>query len=132
MPARLPPVDATGFIAWTSVIAYLKAMAFRFLLRLSALLALLLAPAGMLGSHAAMAMPHQAAASADHCPDKQSPADEERQQMADCAMACSAMPAAAQHLGGDDAVASALPKMTPAPSLKGSRPEADTPPPRRS
>ncbi len=114
--------------------AYLSAMPFSRLFHILFMLALLLAPAGMLGSHAAMAMPHQpAAAGMDHCDRQQNaPADEQRQSMIDCAIACTALPAAAPAVQPESAFAATFPVMIGLPSLHGSRPETATPPPRSS
>lgn len=103
------------------------------LFQILALFAVLLAPAGMLGSHAAMAMPHGAAASAtDHCADQQAPAKEDRQAMLDCAIACAAMPAADPLLASEQMVSSPALLMRRTPVFNGSAPELATPPPRLS
>ena len=111
--------------------AYFRAMRFTRLFQILALFALLLAPAGMLGSHAAMAMPHGAAAGAmDHCADQRAPAEEDRQAMADCAIACTAMPADEPLFGREQMVASPALLIGPIPVFDGSAPELVTPPPR--
>ena len=100
------------------------------LFRLAALLALLLAPAGMLGGHAAMAMPlHDATMSMSHCEQQQQQQDE-HQAMIDCAMACSAMPSIDPFL--PPPVRPVAPQFESSASLdiEGTRPEAATPPPR--
>ncbi len=98
-----------------------------------ALLALLLAPAGMLGSHAAMAMPHQPAASAmGHCAEKDAPSDQDRQQMLDCAIACTAMPSFAPLLAPEATCLRAAPVSSSIQLFEGTTPEAATPPPRFS
>ena len=113
--------------------AYFKQMNLGRLFQLLVLLALLLAPAGMLGSHAAMAMPHQAAASAlDHCTKEQAPSGTDRQAMLDCALACTAMPAAAPQIARAVPVLQPLPVSVPEAPIAGHRPEAATPPPRFS
>jgi hypothetical protein len=106
----------------------------RLILHALALLAMLLAPAGMLGSHSAMAMPHEATATgSDHCEMKQpGSSDEQRQTMIDCAIACSAIPsnegfeAPASFFNAPDYRAALVP------DTHGTRPEAATPPPRFS
>ena len=114
-------------------LAYFSAMRFTRLFQILALFALLLAPAGMLGSHAAMAMPHVAAAGTmDHCADQQSPGEEDRQAMLDCAIACTAMPAAEPLFGCEQMVAPPALLMGPTPVFDGSAPELATPPPRFS
>lgn len=103
------------------------------LIQLLAFLALLLAPAGMLGSHAAMAMPNPAASSMmEHCADTQAPSDRERQSMIDCAMACAAMPAAAPRLVAGELAVPAAQLIGAASLSDGSAPETVTPPPRLS
>jgi hypothetical protein len=103
------------------------------LIQFMAFLALLLAPASMLGSHAAMAMPHDAAAiTMDHCADKQAPSEQDRQSMIDCAIACAAMPAAEPLLVADETVVPPALLTGPAPVFDGSAPEIVTPPPRLS
>ena len=98
-----------------------------------ALLALLLAPAGMLGSHAAMAMPPEAAMSAmSHCDDRQAPTDHDRKAMLDCAIACTAMPAAEPMLASEPALPAPLPALTRVRLVDGIPAEAATPPPRFS
>jgi hypothetical protein len=122
------PVEVVGQTA------YFERMGFGRILHIFALLALLLAPAGMLGSHAAMAMPSGTPASStlDHCSEKQAPDEHDRRAMLDCAIACTALPAAAPLLAtGQPLVA---PLLIPAAELRfvGTRPEAATPPPRFS
>ena len=108
-------------------------MRFTRLFQILALFALLLAPAGMLGSHAAMAMPHEAAAGAmDHCADQQAPAEKNRQAMLDCAIACTAMPAAEPLSACEQMLAPPALLMGPTPVFDGSDPELATPPPRLS
>jgi hypothetical protein len=109
-------------------------MGFGRILHILALLALLLAPAGMLGSHAAMAMPSSAAASStmDHCSEKQAPEESDSRAMLDCAIACTALPAAAPLVMPRQPLIDPL--LTPDAELRfaGTRPEAATPPPRFS
>ena len=102
------------------------------LFQILALFALLIAPAGMLGSHAAMAMPHgvAAAATTDHCADQQVPAQEDRQAMLDCAIACTAMPADETLLAPEQMVASPALLIGASVFFDGSAPELVTPPPR--
>jgi hypothetical protein len=98
------------------------------------LLALLLAPASMVGSHAAMAMPHDAAASTSgHFEDQeQVPQDQRERPMIDCAMACSAMPSADPLIPARAPLTSLSYKAAAFLPIDGTRPEADTPPPRLS
>jgi len=112
-------------------LAYFSAMGFTRLFQILALFALLLAPAGMLGSHAAMAMPHGAAAGTmDHCADQRAPVEEDRQAMLDCAVACSAMPAAEPLFACEQMVAPPALVIGSTPAFDGSAPELATPPPR--
>ena len=114
-------------------LAYFSAMRFTRLFQILALFALLLAPAGMLGSHAAMAMPHgTATGTMDHCADQQPPANDDRQAMLDCAIACTAMPADEPLFSREHMVTSPALLMGPIAFFDGSAPELATPPPRLS
>jgi hypothetical protein len=97
-----------------------------------ALFALLFAPAGMLGSHSAMAMPHDAAAPmSGHCDTKeQAPDEQPGPSMIDCAIACSAMPSADPFVPQKPLAAAARFKTALTRFIAGTRPEAATPPPR--
>ena len=102
-------------------------------LRLIALLGLLLAPMGMLGSHAAMAMPQPVSATAmSHCADQQKDAPKGHPQpsMIDCALACSTMPAAQLFIPAAPMPAAALFEGFVPAEVEGTMPEAATPPPR--
>ena len=113
-------------------------MKLRHLVRLLTLLALLLAPAGMLGSHMAMAAPQPAAAAASgHCADAggmshEAPGGEEPKPSIDCFIACSCVPALGAHL--PERVSFADLPASGAPNNMGSglNPQADPPPPRIS
>lgn len=108
-------------------------MRFTRLFQILAFFALLLAPAGMLGSHAAMAMPHgPAVGTMDHGADQQAPADKDHQAMLDCAIACTAIPAADPLFPAEQMVTSPALLMRPTPVFDGSAPELATPPPRLS
>jgi hypothetical protein len=112
-------------------LAYFSAMRFTRLFQILALFALLFAPAGMLGSHSAMAMPNEAAAATmNHCADQQAPAQEDRQAMLDCAIACTAMPADEPFFAPEQMVASPALLIGPIAFFDGSAPELATPPPR--
>ena len=104
----------------------------RFVLSILALLAVLLAPAGILGSHAAMAMPQQAAASGGHCDEQKQHEGEQDQAMIDCALACSALASHEPNIGDEPSPDAAAPDALPSLALHGMRPEAATPPPRFS
>jgi hypothetical protein len=103
------------------------------LIQILALFAVLFAPLGMLGNHAAMAMPQAAhsAAMDHHSEDKQMPAGHDRASI-DCAMACAAMPAADPFSAAAHAQVESLPHMALHPRFRGSAPEMATPPPRLS
>jgi hypothetical protein len=107
-------------------------MRFSRLFPILAVLALLFAPAGMLGSHAAMAMPHDAGARmAGHCETQnQAPAEQPGPSMIDCAIACSAMPSAAPFVVQKRVLAAIQFKTPLVRFVAGTRPEAATPPPR--
>ncbi len=109
-------------------------MRFTRLLSILTVLALLLAPAGMLSSHAAMAMPDQAAASAiDHCASPgETSGSEDKRAMIDCAIACAAMPAAEPLVADQSILAASPPALASNLFVEGMRPEAATPPPRFS
>ncbi len=99
-------------------------------LQMLVMLALMIAPAGMIGSHAAMAMPHQAAAPMEGCNSQRSaPEDEQRQSMIDCAIACSAMPATADATRPQRLLISPEYRLATILDIEGMRPEAATPPP---
>lgn len=103
----------------------------RFLFSLLALLALLAAPLGMRGG-AAMAMPHDSAAAAGHC-DGMTPNQESGDTASvNCVMACAALPAVAPDSPAEVALAADTPAAALLVSLHGMRPEAATPPPRKS
>ncbi|HEX6374793.1 MAG TPA: hypothetical protein VFZ91_03630 [Allosphingosinicella sp.] len=100
------------------------------LLRWFTLLALLLAPLGMIGGAPAVA--HYGAVAAGHCADMENPADAPSSVPMDCTTACSALPAQADGI----AVRPLLP-CAPEPAaltvrLHSLEPEAATPPPRIS
>jgi hypothetical protein len=102
----------------------------RFVLSILAFLAVLLAPAGMLGSHAAMAMPQHVSASADPCSEKQQHGGQKSQKMIDCGIACSALASHQPTVADEPEPDAAAPDALPALALHGMRPEAATPPPR--
>jgi hypothetical protein len=105
-------------------------MRFSRLLSILALLAVLLAPAGMFGSHAAMAMPAQPSASGP-CSEQQQSGEHE-QAMIDCAIACTALASHQPVLGGNGLGPAAAPEAALTLFVDGTRPEAATPPPRFS
>lgn len=101
------------------------------LLQLLTLLALLLAPFGMLGGHAAMAMPVGGAMAMNHCDEQQqAPKDHKRQAMIDCATACSAMPAVGAFVMPQPIFSARKFEADVSVDIAGVRPEAATPPPR--
>ncbi len=105
----------------------------RRILSILALFAMLFAPAGMLASHAAMAMPHHGGASAGHGSEHRQHHDGgEEQAMIDCAIACTALPSHEPVVADEAPLKAAAPEGHPALALHGTRPEAATPPPRFS
>ena len=104
----------------------------RFLLSILALLAVLLAPAGMLGSHAAMAMAPAASASGHHDQQQHEQGGDRDQSMIDCAIACTALPSHQPLVADTELLAGPAPDAPPSLILYGIQPEAATPPPRFS
>ncbi len=113
--------------------SYLLPMRLGRLIQILALLAVLFAPLGMLGSHAAMAMPQAGhSATMDDCTDqKQAPTGDDRA-MIDCAIACAAIPAADPFHASAHAQVQTIVHMGPHPVFAGFAPELATPPPRVS
>lgn len=130
-------------IASLSFEVYLRGMTAARLIRLLTILALLLAPLGMIGEHAAMAMTapeasaHHAgdAAQAGHCAGMTGQSEDEKKApdrdcLIDCAIACSAIPAVGNMMG-DQPMPAALAQPRPlAGRMSGLHPESDPPPPR--
>ena len=121
----------------------MTAVVMKNLVRLLTLLALLIAPMGMLGSHAAMATAPsvQAAASGGHCaetagsheqfPDEQAPS-KSLECMMDCMMLCSGMPAMTAQLAeplSPSPMAAAISLSLP---VRGLTPQAEPRPPQFS
>jgi hypothetical protein len=113
-------------------------MRLRALLRLFVVLAMLAAPIGMVGGHAAMAAPAAPrASSGDHCADmagsnEQDPADKAPGKSIDCMIACACVPSAGVQLADPPLrVAAPEPAMLVA-LATGLNPAADPPPPRLS
>lgn len=113
-------------------------MRLRAFLHLFVLAALLLAPIGMVGSHAAMAAPQAPEASAGgHCADmvgsnQRAPADKAPGKSIDCMIACACVPSPGVQLADPP-----LPVAAPEPAMitalvSGLNPAADPPPPRLS
>ena len=112
-------------------------MPLKHLVRLLTLLALLLAPAGMLGSHIAMAAPQAAgAAGGGHCAEEgmshEAPGGEKPKQSIDCFIACSCVPALGAQLAERTLVAELPASGAPNAMGSGLNPQADPPPPRIS
>ncbi len=118
--------------------AYFRAMRLRAFLRLFVLAAMLIAPIGMVGGHAAMAAPQAPQASASgHCADmagshQQAPADKVPGKSIDCMIACACVPSPGVQLADPP-----LPVAAPEPAMivalaDGLNPAADPPPPRLS
>jgi hypothetical protein len=111
--------------------AYFTLMRFSRLLSILALFAVLLAPAGMLGNHAAMAMPAPQSGSG-HCSEQQQPSGQDQQAMIDCAIACTALPPH-QPVSVESALdPAAAPEAAITLFTDGATPETTTPPPRFS
>ena len=116
--------------------AYFRAMRLRALLHIFVLAALLLAPIGMVGGHAAMAAAPEASPSG-HCADmagshEQAPADKAPGKSIDCMIACACVPSPTVQLADPP-----LPVAVPGPAMiaslaGGLNPAADPPPPRFS
>ena len=111
------------------------------LMRLLAIFAMLFAPFGMIGGHAAMAMPAATSAMPDHasmmdpashCADREEPSKDRPGSSIDCMIACSALPSAESGVG-DQTLPVALVLVFPrATGVAGLHPESDPPPPRLS
>jgi hypothetical protein len=119
--------------------AYSPAMVALRLLRVMTLFALLLAPFGMMRSHAAMVLPAASvapghhmdpAAPADPCPGMDQPAEDRPASNVDCMIACSAMPSLESGIAIHPILAATMPRPSPAGVLHGLHPESDPPPPR--
>jgi hypothetical protein len=115
-----------------------RAMPLARLIRFLTLFALLLAPLGMMGSHAAAAMPmphgasHAAPVTPDHCaPAKDDDGDRARQSI-DCTIFCAAMAAPDAAVSGRTAFAGPALAIRPVPFGQGLNPESEPPPPRIS
>jgi hypothetical protein len=109
-------------------------MPLKHLVRLLTLLALLLAPAGMMGNHMAMAAPQPAGG---HCADAnpgghEAPRGEAPAQGIDCLIACSCVPAFAAELADPPSFAATPASSSPVALGSGLNPQADPPPPRIS
>lgn len=101
------------------------------------LLALLLAPIGMMGRHAAMAADDAAPTAAGHCAGMDMAGGEESPdpvpaKSVDCVIACACLPPSSSHLAEPMALTAAV-QLAPAPSsAEGVDLQADPPPPRLS
>ena len=110
--------------------------------RVLTILAVLLAPLGMMGGHAAMAMPAPAATSvmdhgqagspAGHCADMDQDQTGQTSPSIDCMIACSAVPAAEFVVASQPAAHGVMQIGALAGLLPGLHPESDPPPPRLS
>lgn len=105
------------------------------LLQLLALLALVLAPLGMMSTHAAMAAPapasnvHHSQAS-EHCAGMDQPARPKPVSCIDCIMVCAGLPAANSDIAAHPLATAALPGLPPEQRVRGLHPESEPPPPR--
>ena len=115
---------------------YLRLMVARRLIRILTMLALLVAPLGMVGGHAAMAMPVAATAATGHCADIGGMADDgdgssqEDRSAIDCTISCSALPALAGALTDQPPLPAMARTVTLHGLVRGLHPESDDPPPR--
>lgn len=109
------------------------------LVRILTILAMLVAPLGMMGGHAAMAMPvpaqpamdHMAAMStAGHCADMDKQSEDQRGSGIDCMIACSALPSAESEIAAHPLAATVVQPIPLVEGLSGLHPESDPPPPR--
>jgi hypothetical protein len=105
------------------------------LVRILALLALVLAPLGMIGARPAMAAPtpgvaaHHGQAS-DHCAGMDQPAEPEPVSCIDCIMVCSGLPAAGSEVAAHPVSTATLPRLPLEQRVHGVNPESEPPPPR--
>ena len=111
------------------------------LLRLCMMFAMLFAPLGMIGDHAAMATRTAAVAGTDHgammratndCPGDEAPSRDLPASSVDCTIACSVLPGAETGIAARPKPAVMAPAAPPATGLAGLHPESDPPPPRFS
>ena len=121
--------------------AYLGGVTLARLVRMLVLLAVLIAPLGMMDDHAAMATAaiatptaHHASASEGHCdesvPQPSEPSAPDRDCLLDCAITCSAVPPATAGMPDAPFELAADPVRAPPGLLIGRHPESDPPPPR--
>ena len=111
------------------------------LLRLVAILGLLFVQLGMLGGHAAMAMPAPAGAAmardmatthAGHCPDMDTEQKGRSGPSIDCMIACSSLPAADYRIDMNPVEPALVERHLLTVSLHGLHPESEPPPPRNA
>ena len=109
------------------------------LARILTLLALLLAPLGMMQAHAAMpavtgpATSHAMAmpGGAGHCADRDQPAPQPDKASIDCTIACAGVASLSTPVPARSAIpATVMVEIRPAATLHGLHPESDPPPPR--
>jgi hypothetical protein len=119
--------------------AYGRGMSAASLWRFLAALALVLMPLGMISTTHAAGMGHSAAAaSSSHCdemsgkPDSHHPPGQQPDRMADCAIACSALPSLAAIVPPPELAPALRQPLALSASVHGLHPEAATPPPRAS
>jgi hypothetical protein len=109
------------------------------LVRILTILAMLVAPLGMMGGHAAMAMPVSAQPAMDHmaamspggsCADMDKQPEDQSGPGIDCMIACSAVPSAEGGIAGHPLAAADVQPPPPSEAASGLHPESDPPPPR--
>ena len=114
--------------------AYFGTM-FERLVRILALLALVLAPLGMMGAHPAMATPAAAVAphhglASDHCAGMDQPEKPKPVSCIDCIMVCSGLPVAQSDIAAHPLATAPLPRLPLEQRVDGLHPESEPPPPR--
>jgi len=105
------------------------------LLQLLALLAMVLAPLGMMSTHAAMAAPAPVAnvhhgSGTDHCAGLDQPARPKPVSCIDCIMVCAGLPAAQSDVAAHPLATAVLPRLPLEQRVNGLHPESEPPPPR--
>jgi hypothetical protein len=115
--------------------AYFGAMSASRLIPFLALLALVLAPLGMMDAHAAMAAPAPGLAahhgqSSDHCAGMDQPEKLKPVSCIDCIMVCSGVPVAESGVAAHPLATAPLPRLPLEQRVHGLHPESEPPPPR--
>jgi len=122
-------------VATTAGGAYFRAMFAARLVRILALLALVLAPLGMMGAHPAMATPNPAVAAlhgqgSEHCAGMDQPEKPKPVSCIDCIMVCSGLPVAESDVAAHPLATAPMPRLPLEQRVHGLHPESEPPPPR--